>query len=140
MNARVRSTGVYAVYDASVFVRAVVRPETPAVEWLRRALRREVVVSVPDIVFAEVGHALCVYVRHATLTLTGALERAAFVRRLPLEVCGHQALIEPAVGVAISRGLTAYDACCAVFAEGEDAVLLTADRRLAAAVSQAELV
>jgi predicted nucleic acid-binding protein len=140
MNALARSTGVYAVYDASVFVRAVVRRETPAVEWLRRAMRREVVVTVPDLVFVEVGNALCVYARHATLTLAGALRRAAFVRRLPLEVRGHQALIEPAVGVAISRGLTAYDACYAVLAEAEDAVLVTADRRLAAAVSQAEVV
>jgi predicted nucleic acid-binding protein len=140
MSARVRSTGVYAVYDASVFVRAVVRLETPAVEWLRRALRREVVVTVPDLVFVEVGNALCVYARHATLTLTGALGRAAFVRRLPLEVRGHQALIEPAVGLAISRGISVYDACYAALSEAEDAVLVTADARLAAAVRRAELV
>jgi predicted nucleic acid-binding protein len=140
MTARARSTGEYAVFDASVFVRAVARRETPALEWVRRALRREVVVSVPDLVFPEVGNALCLYVRDSKLTLGGALRRVAIVRRLPLEVRGHDALIQPAVGVAISRGLTVYDACYAVLAEAEGAVLVTADRGLAAAVARSELV
>jgi predicted nucleic acid-binding protein len=131
---------VYAVFDASVFVRAVVRRETPAVEWIRRAMRRDVVVTVPDLVFPEVGNALALYARDATLTLSGALRRVALMRRLPLEVREHQALIEAAVGLAITRGLTVYDACYAVLAEAEDAVMVTADRGLAAAVARAELV
>ena len=49
-------------------------------------------------------------------------------------------LAEPAVGFAISQGLSVYDACYAVLAEAEDAVLVTADRRLAAAATRAELV
>jgi predicted nucleic acid-binding protein len=49
-------------------------------------------------------------------------------------------IIKPAVGVAVSRGLTVYDASYALPAEAEDAVLFTADRRLAAAVPRAELV
>jgi predicted nucleic acid-binding protein len=42
--------------------------------------------------------------------------------------------------VARERELSIYDACYAVLAEGEDAVLVTADRRLAAAATRAELV
>ena len=103
-------------------------------------MRREVVVSVPDLVFPEVGNSLCLYVRDATLTVDGALRRVAFVHRLPLEIRGHDALIQPAVGVAISRGLSVYDACYAVLAEAEDAVLVTADRGLATAVARSELV
>ena len=140
MTARASSTGEYAVFDASVFVRAVVRRETPALEWVRRALRREVVVSVPDLVFPEVGNALSLYIRDASLTLSGALRRVAFVHGLPLEVRAHEALIEAAVGLAITRELSLYDACYAVLAEAEDAVLVTADRGLAAAVARAELV
>jgi predicted nucleic acid-binding protein len=140
MNARVRSTGASAVFDASVFVRATVRLEKPALEWIRRAMRRDVVVSVPDLVFAEVGNALRLYAETATLTLSGAIRRLRFVRRLPLEVRGFETLVEPAVGLAVSRGLTVYDACYAVLAEAEDAVLVTADRTLAAAVGRAELV
>jgi|Tabmets5t2r1_1033131.scaffolds.fasta_scaffold04008_3 predicted nucleic acid-binding protein len=140
MNARVRSTGASAVFDASVFVRATVRLERPAIEWIRRAMQREVVVSVPDLVFPEVGNALRFYVRDATLTLSGALRRVRFVRRIPLEVRGIETLVEPAVGLAVSRGLTVYDACYAVLAEAEGAVLITADNDLATAVTRAELI
>jgi predicted nucleic acid-binding protein len=44
------------------------------------------------------------------------------------------------VGFALSSELSVYDACYAVLAEAEDAVLVTADRRLAAAVTEAELL
>jgi predicted nucleic acid-binding protein len=42
--------------------------------------------------------------------------------------------------VALERGLSVYDACYAVVTEVEQAVLITADRRLAAAVTSSELV
>jgi predicted nucleic acid-binding protein len=103
-------------------------------------MRKEVSVTVPDLVFAEVGNALSLYARDATLTIDGAIRRVELVRRVPLEIRGLQLLIAPAVGLAISRGLSVYDACYAVLAEAEDAVLVTADRRLAAAVTRAELV
>lgn len=129
-----------AVFDASVFVRAVVLREASALEWVRRALGKELSVAVPDLVFAEIGNALGVYVRDSTLTLDGALRRIALIRRIPLEERDLRILVEPAVGFAISRGLSVYDACYAVLAEAEDAVLVTADRRLAAVVNRAELV
>lgn len=129
-----------AVFDASVFVRAVVLREASALEWVRRAMGKELSVAVPDLVFAEIGNALGVYVRDSTLTLDGALKRVALIRRIPLEERDLRILVEPAVGFAISRGLSVYDACYAVLAEAEDAVLVTADRRLAAVVNRAELV
>jgi predicted nucleic acid-binding protein len=131
---------VYAVFDASVFVRAVVPLEAAAVGWVRRAIEQEVSVAVPALVFAEVGNALSTYVRDTTITLDGALRRLAFVLRMPLEVREIESLIESAVRVAISRRLTVYDACYALLAEAEDVVLVTADRRLAAAVERAELI
>ena len=131
---------MYAVFDASVFVRTVVQREGPAVDWVRRAMRKEVTVAVPDLVFAEIGNALGLYARDATLTIDGAIRRVEFVLRVPLEIRELQLLIAPALGLAISRGLSVYDACYAVLAEAEDAVLVTADRRLAAAVRRAELV
>jgi predicted nucleic acid-binding protein len=140
MSAHARSTAVYAVFDASVFVRTLVQREATALEWVRRAMRREVSVAVPDLVFAEIGNALSLYTRDATLTLDGAIRRVSLVIRIPLEVRELRVLIAPAVGLASSRGLSVYDACYAVLAEAEGAVLVTADRRLAAAVSRAELV
>jgi predicted nucleic acid-binding protein len=74
------------------------------------------------------------------LTIDGAIRRVEFVLRVPLEIRELQLLIAPALGLAISRGLSVYDACYAVLAEAEDAVLVTADRRLAASVPRAELV
>jgi predicted nucleic acid-binding protein len=140
MSGRARSTAVYAVFDASVFVRAIVPLEASALGWVRRAIGREVSTSVPDLVFAEVGNALWAHARDATITLDGAFQRLAFVLRIPLEVRAIESLVEPAVGVASMRGLSVYDACYAVLAEAEDAVLVTADRALAAAVSRAELI
>jgi predicted nucleic acid-binding protein len=131
---------VYAVFDASVFLRTLLEREASAVEWVRRAMRREISVAVPDLVFAEVGNVLSRYTRDATLSLDGALRRVSLVLRIPLEVRELRILIAPAVGVASSRGLSVYDACYAVLAEAQDAVLVTADRRLAAAVARAELV
>jgi predicted nucleic acid-binding protein len=135
-----RLTAVYAVFDASVFVRTVVQQEGPAVDWVRRAMRKEVTVAVPDLVFAEIGNALSLYAKDARLTIDGAIRRVEFVLRVPLEIRELQLLIAPALGLAISRGLSVYDACYAVLAEAEDAVLVTADRRLAASVPRAELV
>jgi predicted nucleic acid-binding protein len=131
---------VYAVFDASVFLRTLLEREASAVEWVRRAMRREISVAVPDLIFAEVGNVLSRYTRDATLSLDGALRRISLVLRIPLEVRELRILIAPAVGVASSRGLSVYDACYAVLAEAQDAVLVTADRRLAAAVARAELV
>lgn len=131
---------MYAVFDASVFVRAVVPLEASALEWVRRTIGQEVSVAVPALVYVEVGNALWTYARDATITLDGALRRLAFVLRLPLQVREIETLVELAVGVATSRGLTVYDACYAVLAEAEGAVLVTADHRLAAAVTRAELL
>jgi predicted nucleic acid-binding protein len=131
---------VFAVFDASVFVRTLVQRDAAAVEWVRRAMRKEVTVAVPDLVFAEIANALGLYVRDSTLTLDGAVRRVALVLRVPLEVRSLEVIVAPAVGVAASRGLSVYDACYAVLAEAEKAVLVTADRRLADAVTRAELI
>lgn len=110
-----------------------------AARWLHRAID-EVVVTVPSLLFAEVANALAVYVRAARLSEKGALERLEFTLRLPQNAIEVGTLAPAALGVAVDRGLSVYDACYAVLAEAEDAVLVTADRRLAAAVPRAELI
>lgn len=131
---------MHAVFDASVFVRALVQRETPAVEWVRGTIRREISVAVPALVFAEVANALGGYVQSAAITLDGALRRIAFARRVPLEVRDLEGLLGPALGFAVARCLSVYDGCYAVLAEAEDAVLVTADRRLAEATGRSELL
>jgi predicted nucleic acid-binding protein len=128
-----------AIFDASVFVRALADRELAAARWVDRALD-DVAVSVPGLVFAEVGNALVGYVRTARLPAKGALERLEFTVRVPRRVIEVGDLAPAAFGLALERGLSVYDACYAVLAEAESAVLVTADRRLAASVTRAELV
>jgi predicted nucleic acid-binding protein len=129
-----------AVFDASLVVRAVV-PETAAARvWLEQAVRRELTVHVPDLLYAEVAQALADYVRAGERTRADAIARMDFVLRLPFDVHQSQRIAGAALAVSLGRGITAYDACYAVVAELWDAVLVTADRRLAAAVPRSELV
>lgn len=133
------TAALLAIFDANVFVRALAPGEPAAISWLDRAVE-ELEVSVPDLVFAEVANALAGYVRAATVTAEEALEHLEFVVRLPRHVRPTGELAPGALALAVSRSLSVYDACYAVLAEAEDAVLVTADRRLAAAVSRSELL
>jgi predicted nucleic acid-binding protein len=128
-----------ATFDANVFIRALADREPGAIAWLDRAVG-EVEVSVPDLVFAEVGNALAGYVRAAQMSIERALEILELAVRLPRDVHPTRELAAPALAVALSRGLSVYDACYAVLSEAEDAVLVTSDRSLAAAVKRAELL
>jgi predicted nucleic acid-binding protein len=60
--------------------------------------------------------------------------------RLPLDVWRLEALAAPAFQTAITLGMSVYDACYVVIAQSLGATLVTADRRLATAVSDAELI
>jgi predicted nucleic acid-binding protein len=128
-----------AIFDASVFVRGLADSEPAAASWVARAID-DVEVGVPDLVFAEVGNALAGYVRASRLTPSDALESLELVVRLPSRVTALRELAPAALRLALSRGLTVYDACYAALAEAEGAVLVTADQELAAAVKRAELV
>ena len=57
-----------------------------------------------------------------------------------LEIRPLAPLVGPALVLAVDRGLSLYDGCYLALAEAEQAVLVTADRRLAAAATNAELV
>ncbi len=134
------SSGVRAVFDASVFVRAVVRRDATARLWLRRLIEGELAVAVPDLVYAEIANALLQYVRHGMLALHGADRILEFCRSLPLEVHELGSLVGAALGHAERHELSVYDACYAVLAEAQGATLVTADRRLAATSNMSDLL
>ena len=129
-----------AVFDASVVVRAVVDRSPAAVDWVRRAEAGEVEAVVPDLVFAECAHALLRYVRGLAVEPRIALEKIEVVTALRLDVRPLRPLVGAAFAVAVQRRLSLYDGCYLALAEAEQAVLVTADRRLAAAATRAELV
>jgi len=128
-----------AVLDASVLVRSLIQPRGAGAEWVAAVNQRTVEAHTATLVFTEVANALLGYVRADLLSLADALEALASLARLPLHLHGPE-LAPAALGVAVELGLSAYDGTYAALAEALDAVLVTADRRLAAAVGNAELL
>ena len=121
-------------------MRALAVEQGDAVEWIRRAERGEVSVSVPALVDFEVANALAGYVRAGGLSLRGAVLRLEFACRVPRQVADNAALVVAALGAAVERRLSVYDATYAVLAEAEGSLLVTADRDLAAATERSELL
>ena len=110
-------------------------------EWLDALEAEELDGHVPELVYAEVGSSLLKYVRAGRMTVGDAMAAIEIVIALPLRT--HR-LREALAGRPRARGrdwrLSVYDCCYAVLAESLDAPLVTADRRLAAAVPAAELL
>jgi predicted nucleic acid-binding protein len=133
-------TAARAVLDANVFVRSAVERSTPAREWLDAVEADELDGHVPELVYAELASSLLKYVRAGTMEAGDAAAALNTVVALPLRAHRLGALAPGVLTLALETGLSAYDCCYAVLAESLDAVLVTADRRLAAAVPSAELL
>jgi predicted nucleic acid-binding protein len=110
------------------------------VAWLERVSRAETKAFVPDLIYAEVGQALAGYVRAGELTRDDARARMELVSELPATVHSSRSLAPTALEFALTLGTTVDDACYLVLAELRDCLLVTADRRLAAAAVSSELV
>lgn len=133
-------TTVRAVVDASCVLRGVLDEAEDALAWLDRIERDEVEGLAPDLIYAEVAHGLLRQVRSRLLTTDQAADVLAAVAGYPLATTPARLLAGPACAVAIIEGLTAYDAHYLVLARAEDAVLVTADRELAAAATNSILL
>jgi predicted nucleic acid-binding protein len=128
-----------AVLDASVLVRSLTAPTGTASAWVARVCDDLVDGHTSEFAFLEVANALLGYVRAGALTPADATGAVEVLLALPLTLHGA-ALAPAALSAAIDLELSAYDAAYAALAEALDAVLVTADRRLAAAVPRAALV
>lgn len=133
------ATVVNVVLDASVIVRAAVDEAPAAREWTQR-LGFDVRAHAPDLLWVEVGSALFRYVSSGVLAMTKAQEVLAYASRLPIETRSLRGLAASALAAAIRRRLSVYDACYVVLADALDAPIVTADRRLAAALDRVELI
>ena len=129
-----------AVLDASVLVRALVYVDPQARGWLERVAVGEVEVAWPTLLYAEVGHALLRLQRAGRISLEYARQSLDAVLSAPAVARPLELLVEPALLLALTRGLTVYDACYVVLAETLDVPLVTADRRLAQATPSAVLL
>jgi predicted nucleic acid-binding protein len=133
-------TAANAVLDATVFVRSAVQRSTDARKWLDALEAEELDGHVPELVYAEVGNSLLKYVRADKMAVGDAVAALQTVVALPLQSHRLGKLAPSALALAVETGLSVYDCCYAVLAESLDAPLVTADRRLAAAVPLAELL
>jgi predicted nucleic acid-binding protein len=133
-------TAARAVLDANVFVRSAVQRSTEARTWLDAVEAEELDGHVPELVYVEVGNSLLKYVRAEKMTLRDAMVALETVVALPLRAHRLVELTPGALALAVETGLSAYDCCYAVLSQSLDAPLVTADRRLAAAVPSAELL
>ena len=95
---------------------------------------------MPDLTFAEVGQSLLGYVRAGAITHEQAIDRLRYVLELPLVVESLSILAVTALGLAVLRGTGAYEAYYLALADAVGAVLVTADRRLAAEASRSALL
>ncbi len=133
-------TSALVAFDASVIVRAALGESERAFEWIRDVDAREAEGVAPDLIWLEVANALAGYVRYGRISLEQGRRALAAAVRLPLRTLTAHELAAPSFAVALERGLSVYDACYALVAEAEGAVLVTADRQLAGAAKRSELL
>ena len=121
-------------------MRAFVEREGTARAWVAAVMAGEVAAVAPGVLFAEAANALTLYVRAGQLTYEDSDEALGAVVLLPLDVIPTRLLSRQALALATRHRISAYDACYLALASGYDAILVTADRRLAAEAERSALL
>lgn len=94
----------------------------------------------PELLVAEVANALAGYVRAEEIAPRIAAISLGEVLALPLRLVRLNSIVVAAFETALRHGVSVYDGCYLALAEQTNAVLVTADGRLAALAPHAELV
>ncbi|OFW03087.1 MAG: hypothetical protein A3I61_03620 [Acidobacteria bacterium RIFCSPLOWO2_02_FULL_68_18] len=116
------------VIDASVVIKWFI-PEVRS-EAARRWLEFPHDYFAPDLVFAEVGNAMWKKVRRGELTRQEALRLARDVPAAAVEAIPMRGLLPDAEALALSAGVTVYDAMYVALAVRLETHAVTADDRL----------
>lgn len=131
-----------AVIDASVAVKLFV-PEDLSLEahgiFANFAAEETAELVVPDLFFIECTNVFWKWVQRHAYPAKAATEHTRDIRRLNLTSLPTEALIEKALTLALHHRITAYDACYAAAALELGIPLITADRKLSAALDHAPL-
>ena len=128
------------VLDASALVRALLHESEEAVEIVEGIADGSISAHAPDLIGPETANALLQLVRvgrsspQTAATMLEAAATSAIMRYSSVQFA------RPALEHAMDTGLSAFDAFNAVLAEALDLPLVTADRRLAAALNGSVLV
>jgi predicted nucleic acid-binding protein len=118
----------------------VAADDTAAEAWVAAVIDGRAEGFVPDLVFAETANALRGYVRGGELAEDDARTKLSLIVELPLRVASLRSLSVDALAKSLELGVSVYDACYVVLSDAADATLVTADRRLAAAVPRAAVL
>ena len=116
------------VVDASVVLKWFV-PEIHS-EAARRLLAAPHQFLSPDLLFPEVGNAIWKKVRRGELTADEGQRLAADISRIAVETVSTRRLMIDAHALAITTGLTVYDAMYLALAVRLETELITADDKL----------
>ena len=128
------------VLDASALVRALLRESDEAVEIVEQIADGSISAHAPDLIGPETANALLQLVRvgrsspQTAATMLEAATTSEIIRYSSVQFA------RPAFEHAVETGLSAYDSFYAVLATMLDLPLVTADRKLAAAVGGSVLV
>ena len=94
----------------------------------------------PDLIRLELANALSLQARIDRLEADDVREWLGLALAVPLEITASSELVLDAFELSLGSALSVYDACYAVLADAHGAVLVTADRRLAAAYPRSALL
>lgn len=121
-------------------MRAIVAGTPAGRKWVESIASGDVHAIVPDLVFLEFANALAVQIRAGTLPEEEAAASLDDLLDLPLEIYAGRTLAAQAHALAVARKISVYDAAYLALAIGCEAVLVTADRRLAAEAERSALL
>ncbi|HAZ47152.1 MAG TPA: twitching motility protein PilT [Cyanobacteria bacterium UBA11369] len=126
------SNPLRCIIDANVGIkRFIADPLTPKVnQLLAHSNISDAEIYIPDLFYIEVTNIFWKYVRAGMYTATEVQADLATLKSLSLRVVSTADLMEEAVNIAITYGISAYDASYAALSQRVTAPLLTLDRRL----------
>ena len=129
------------VIDASVLIKFYV-PEIlsdRAERLLAKLEKKDIDLLAPDLIYPETGNALCKKQRLKELTRSEVEEITDAILSLPLKIESSQPLLPLAVDIAITYGITVYDASYLSLAKVYETTLITADRKLVDVLAKTDL-
>ena len=121
------------VIDTSALVRLFI-PDGPVHPDVEAAFRRVAVgadsILAPQLLLAEATNVILRKQRRGELSAEELRELLPAIEALPIRYFEHELLLLPAAELALTHGLTAYDALYLALAERHTARLLTCDEQL----------
>lgn len=94
-------------------------------------------IFVPDLFYIECANTLWKYVRAGRYSAAEVQVDLASLKAFPLRVVSTADLMEDAVSISLTYGISAYDACYVALSQQVNATLLTLDQKLVRAIASA---